>query len=82
MDQIGGVKRETAKSHLRTFWSHHEDIWQSGRGHQDDRAKKRSDNSQRLHHKIGPRGIYYMFPIATRVVFRAGSFYDSPEVGF
>ena len=36
---------------------------QRGRGHQDDRAKNRSKNSQRLDHKIGPRRIYYMFPI-------------------
>ena len=36
---------------------------QSGRGHQDDRAKNGSKNSQRLDHKIGLRRIYHMFPI-------------------
>ena len=54
-------------------------LTQSGRGHQDDRAKNRSKNSQRLEHKIGPRRVYLCFPHETRVVFRAGSFYDSPE---
>ena len=32
----------------------------SGRDHQDDRAKNRSKNIQRLDHKVGPQRIYYM----------------------
>ena len=46
-------------------------ISQSGRGHQDDRAKIRSRNNQRLDHKIGLRRIYYMFPH-----MRLGQFFE------
>ena len=50
-------------AHIWPMYDLYMALRQSGRGHQDDRAKSRLKNNQRLDHKIGPRRIYYVFPI-------------------